>query len=176
MTVEFQPPPTWANPMLEATDPATGAKTSSFNPVWLKWFVDLTAVISGGGGGNATTGIGQIGTTVGGTTGPAPVLHLMGRLAVFATDFGNSLADGGPNWNFADNELLTGACDGVNMNFHFAHTPNPTESIHLIHKIGRAVYIPFDDYSYVGGDMVTMVIPPAIGDEIYASYRWFLFF
>lgn len=48
----FQPPPTWAMPIL--IDEKT--KTPSFNPVWLKWFVDLVGVInaSGGGGGTVT--------------------------------------------------------------------------------------------------------------------------
>lgn len=49
---DFQPPPTWALPIL--VEERTGRAT--FNPVWLKWFVDLTAVInaSGGGGGTVT--------------------------------------------------------------------------------------------------------------------------
>lgn len=50
---EFQPPPTWANPILEATDPATGERKITFNPVWLKWFVDLTSVLTNSGGGNS---------------------------------------------------------------------------------------------------------------------------
>lgn len=55
----FQPPPTWASPIL--FDEAT--KQAIFNPVWLKWFVDLVGVInaSGGGGGvvahNSTSGL-----------------------------------------------------------------------------------------------------------------------
>ncbi len=56
---DFQPPPTWASPVL--VDQTT--KVAQFNPVWLKWFVDLTALInaSGGGGGvinhNALAGL-----------------------------------------------------------------------------------------------------------------------
>lgn len=55
----FEPPPTWADPVI--VDEATGK--SRFNPVWLKWFIDFTAVISaagGGGGGivhNDTSGL-----------------------------------------------------------------------------------------------------------------------
>lgn len=55
----FQPPPTWANPILVNEE----TKESTFNPVWLKWFVDLVGIIntSGGGGGavthNSTTGL-----------------------------------------------------------------------------------------------------------------------
>lgn len=46
MTSRFQPPPTWALPVL--VDERTGK--SVFNPVWLKWFVDLSANLSGTGG------------------------------------------------------------------------------------------------------------------------------
>lgn len=48
----FQPPPTWADPVI--VDQASGKST--FNPVWLKWFIDLVGVInaSGGGGGAVT--------------------------------------------------------------------------------------------------------------------------
>lgn len=48
----FQPPPTWADPVL--VNETTGKFT--FNPVWLKWFIDLVGVInaSGGGGGSVT--------------------------------------------------------------------------------------------------------------------------
>lgn len=42
----FQPPPTWALPVL--VDERT--QKSIFNPVWLKWFVDLTQVLNAAGG------------------------------------------------------------------------------------------------------------------------------
>lgn len=42
----FQPPPTWALPVL--VDERT--QKSIFNPVWLKWFVDLTAILNAAGG------------------------------------------------------------------------------------------------------------------------------
>lgn len=44
----FQPPPTWASPIL--VDERT--KQTSFNPVWLKWFVDLVGIINAAGGGS----------------------------------------------------------------------------------------------------------------------------
>ena len=48
----FQPPPTWANPVV--VDEATGK--SIFNPIWLKWFIDLGAGLTsaGAGSGNAS--------------------------------------------------------------------------------------------------------------------------
>lgn len=52
MTAVFEPPPTWADPVI--VDKVTGQ--SQFNPVWLKWFVDVVATINatGGGGGGGT--------------------------------------------------------------------------------------------------------------------------
>lgn len=46
----FEPPPTWANPVLVEKDKLTGKDKGGFNPVWLKWFVDLAAGFSGQGG------------------------------------------------------------------------------------------------------------------------------
>lgn len=60
----FQPPPTWADVVL--IDPQT--KAGKFNPIWLKWFIDLVGVINASGGGtgivqhNSTSGL-QGGTT-----------------------------------------------------------------------------------------------------------------
>lgn len=41
-SLNFEPPPTYADPVL--VDEKT--KKSQFNPIWLKWFVDLTQVLS----------------------------------------------------------------------------------------------------------------------------------
>lgn len=43
---DFQPPPTWALPV--EADKATGIY--SFSPVWLKWFLDLVAILNASGG------------------------------------------------------------------------------------------------------------------------------
>lgn len=50
MTGVFQPPPTWAEVIL--VDERSGK--GRFNPVWLKWFVDLTQVLNAAGGGTLT--------------------------------------------------------------------------------------------------------------------------
>jgi hypothetical protein len=42
----FQPPPTYADPVL--VDEVT--KKGKFNPIWLKWFLDLIAVLNAAGG------------------------------------------------------------------------------------------------------------------------------
>lgn len=46
----FQPPPTWANPVI--VDETTGK--SIFNPIWLKWFIDLAGGLSAAGAGNVS--------------------------------------------------------------------------------------------------------------------------
>lgn len=44
-TSRFQPPPTWALPIIQ--DPVTGA--GIYNPIWLKWFVDLSEKLGANG-------------------------------------------------------------------------------------------------------------------------------
>ncbi len=56
---DYQPPPTWAPVILNNTDPATGEQKATFNPVWLSWFVELAALLTGAGGGS-----GQLGNVV----------------------------------------------------------------------------------------------------------------
>ena len=53
----FQPPPTYAMPILvEETTDAKGEKhsTAKFAPVWLKWFLDLAQVLSSSGATSGT--------------------------------------------------------------------------------------------------------------------------
>ena len=60
---DFQPPPTWALPIL--VDERT--KTTKFNPVWLQWFVDLVAIVNASGGGSGTILHNSTGSLQGGT-------------------------------------------------------------------------------------------------------------
>lgn len=50
MSVIFEPPPTYAEVVVYDKD----GKNARFNPIWLKWFVDIAALLttSGGGGGS----------------------------------------------------------------------------------------------------------------------------
>lgn len=67
MASAFEPPPTYASVVLydeRAQDTPKLLASVKFNPIWLKWFVDLSALLSvaGGGGGsgfshNSTTGL-----------------------------------------------------------------------------------------------------------------------
>lgn len=50
MATSFQPPPTYALPIL--VDEKTGR--AQFNPIWLKWFVDMAQVLSSFGGGSGS--------------------------------------------------------------------------------------------------------------------------
>lgn len=59
----FQPPPTWAEPIL--VDEKTGK--SKFNPVWLKWFLDVVAVLNASGGGSGSIQHNSTGGLQGGT-------------------------------------------------------------------------------------------------------------
>lgn len=74
---KFQPPPTWALPVL--VDEKT--QKAIFNPVWLKWFVDLSANLSGTGAGS------------GSISGPAAAN--VDHIAAWANASGKVLKDGG---------------------------------------------------------------------------------
>lgn len=65
---EFQPPPTYADVVL--IDERT--KRASFNPIWLKWFIDLSANLGPGGAGTVTS-VAMSGGTTGLTTAGGPV-------------------------------------------------------------------------------------------------------
>jgi hypothetical protein len=63
MTTQFQPPPTYADPVI--VDEAT--RKGQFNPLWLKWFLDLAQFINANGGGSAIQH-NSLGGLQGGTT------------------------------------------------------------------------------------------------------------
>ena len=85
----FQPPPTWAPPVIQ--DERTGE--SQFNPVWLNWFVELTAALGPSGGGSVTSVSGTSPITSTGGVAPAigigniPVTNLNSGTAAGATTF-----------------------------------------------------------------------------------------
>ena len=54
MATQIEPPPTWANVITETKDPATGKTSGGFNPIWLKWFLDLSSLMSSAGGASGT--------------------------------------------------------------------------------------------------------------------------
>lgn len=58
----FEPPPTWAEVVL--VDERT--RKGGFNPVWLKWFIDLVKFINASGGGSGTTQHNSLGGLQGG--------------------------------------------------------------------------------------------------------------
>lgn len=45
MPTNYQPPPTYALPVI--VDEKTGRST--FNPIWLRWFLDLTKILGAAG-------------------------------------------------------------------------------------------------------------------------------
>jgi hypothetical protein len=63
MSTQFQPPPTYADPVV--VDEAT--RKGQFNPIWLKWFLDLSQFINANGGGSAIQH-NSLGGLQGGTT------------------------------------------------------------------------------------------------------------
>lgn len=78
---QINPAPTYADPVIvdETTNKA------SFNPIWLKWFLDLAAVISGAGGAG-----GSIDHTLLGSLNSASYTHLSATNATDLTDAGET--------------------------------------------------------------------------------------
>src|SRR6185369_13278755 len=62
MTVQFPVPPTYASPVLQNQYGKT-----EFNPIWLKWFVDVAQFISSSGGGSGTLTHNNMGGLQGGS-------------------------------------------------------------------------------------------------------------
>lgn len=91
---DFTPPPTYAQVVLydeRTPDIKELIKSAKFNPIWLKWFLDLAALLPGGGplgtvtsvaesftggiisvGGSPITSSGTLALTVAGTSGGIP--------------------------------------------------------------------------------------------------------
>ena len=79
---DFTPPPTYADPVV--VDEVTGK--SRFNPIWLKWFIDMAAVISAAGGGGGAIQHNLLGGIQGGTS--SEYYHLrQSQHALFATSW-----------------------------------------------------------------------------------------
>jgi len=113
--------------MLEIADPATGEKRVTFNPVWLKWFIDLASLLTVSGGGSGSLGV----------TGPAGAID--GHIAVFDGPTGARIRDGGPPGGagtFVDSETPAGTINGVNAVFTLAVAPSPASSLFLFHSDG----------------------------------------
>jgi len=64
MATAFQPPPTYALPIL--VDEKTGR--AQFSPIWLKWFVDMAQVLSSFGGGSGSADHNLLGNLQGGAS------------------------------------------------------------------------------------------------------------
>jgi hypothetical protein len=71
MATQFQPPPTYADPVVY--DDAT--RKQQFNPIWLKWFLDVSQYISNNGGGG-TIQHNNLGGLQGGLPASSEFYHL----------------------------------------------------------------------------------------------------
>lgn len=70
MTNVFQPPPTYALPIL--VDETTGK--AIFNPIWLNWFLEFAAGASSGGAGSVSS-VSVSGGSTGITTSGSPITN-----------------------------------------------------------------------------------------------------
>lgn len=196
--IKFPPAPTWADPVIVENNPATGQTTSKFNPQWLKWFLDVTGLMTSGGGGSGQLGDvrgpatavvnghivdfdgidgklikdgGIISATI--VTGPASAVS--GNIAVFDGVTGKKIKDGGgPSAaNFIDAETPAGTINGVNDTFTLANTPSPAASLFLFHADGSP-YIGGGVHYTLVADTITFdaLAIPQTGDLLRANYRY----
>ena len=161
MATTFQPAPTWAPPILEAVDPATGEKKATFNPVWLQWFVELAVVQSTSGAAGNVVG---------------PRVAVNNHVAVFDGTTGRLIKDGGPAGaavNFVDAEVPSGFVNGNNVTFTLANAPSPPASLFLYHADGNP-YIGNGVHYTLSGVTITFQVAatPQVGDLLYANYRY----
>jgi len=124
-TSKFQPPPTYAMPVIE--DPRT--HHSVFNPIWLKWFLDLSQNIGVGGAGTGsvtsiTAGVGLDGGII--TNAGTISLQPLGSAGTYGTvtvnAYGQITAGAAPETGLTvviQTAKLTGA--GVNGNMVFTN-------------------------------------------------------
>lgn len=86
MASQFQPPPTYAEVVIydkKATDATELLASAKFNPIWLKWFLDLVKGLTAAGGGSGsvtsfafTNANGISGSVANATTNPTLSLAL----------------------------------------------------------------------------------------------------
>jgi len=181
MAGNFAPPPTWAPVILERDDPATGQKRGSFNPEWLKWFVELTANVPtmGGGGGSGGSGTAIFANVV----GPNPPGFTVNNIALFDNPVSGPppspfayIKDSGVQLDaiyqlFADDEGLSGVIDGVNDTFTSVNNPDPVASMIVYHN-GPPLLFSQDFTVSAPGNVITFNVPPIIGDYLLAFYRY----
>lgn len=96
MAALFQPPPTYAEVVL--VDPE-GKRPPRFNPIWLKWFLDVAAVLSASGGASGAIIHNDLSTIQGGSA--TERYHLsQTNAALFGTGTAVQVLHGGasPAW------------------------------------------------------------------------------
>lgn len=120
----FQPPPTYALPIL--VDEKTGKAT--FNPIWLKWFVDLSANLGSGGAGTVTSvnvSGGSTGLTASG--GPVSTTGIITLAAPALTTTGLLTAQGGAQFMRTNTALTNSAAAQVATMTNGPTAGNPTK-------------------------------------------------
>lgn len=175
----IQPPPTYADVVLNE-----GGRPR-FNPIWLKWFVDLAQIIDSAGGTavdhNSLTGL------QGGNASERYHLLAAERNLVSGVQTANRVF-AGPNagapaaptfrvlvaadlpLNFGDSETPAGVINGVNAVFTLANAPSPAASL-ILTLNGLVQYAGGVSYT-LAGNQITYAVAPLVGDVHRAWYRY----
>lgn len=106
MTAVFQPPPTHAEVVIQG-----GADRWVFNPVWSKWFIDLTQLINNSGGGGGTITHNSLAGLQGGGTGEYYHLTAAEHAFIVASSDSTKFLRGDKTWS----ATLTGPFQATNI-------------------------------------------------------------
>jgi len=135
---EFQDPPTFAEVVILPEQ--LRLQGISFNPIWLKWFLDLAAVISASGGGSGSFVHNDMSSIQGGSVTERFHLDADTYAALTASSgqlkLGNGTA-GAPSYSFSSdltNGLFLSAADTLGLSTGGVESIRVTAGHHLSHK------------------------------------------
>ena len=110
----FQPPPTYAEVVLydkNTKDVEELIKSAKFNPIWLKWFLDLSQNLSTAGAGSVTAV--TAGSPLSSTGGNTPNITLSGTVPIGNGGTGNTTGTATVNANLTGPITSTGNATAV---------------------------------------------------------------
>lgn len=158
---DFQPPPTYAEVIL--VDEKTGKAT--FNPIWLKWFIDLVAGVGPSGAGSVTS-IDMSGGTTGLTTAGGPIItsgtFTLGGILVGANG-GTGVANTGKTITLGGN-LTTTPANAIT----FTTTGATNVTLPTSGTLGTGTVTSVAAGDFLTGGVITTTGTIALGPDIFA--------
>ena len=134
MTTQFQPPPTYADPVI--VDEAT--RKGQFNPIWLKWFLDITQFINANGGSTNKIDHNTLANLQGGNVSSSEYYHLDQAAYTLVTTIPTPTAGGVAYGDGSEIKFTAAGTTGKVLTSNGAAAPTWTTPSGGTVKIGRA--------------------------------------